>query len=283
MNNYGSRTYDTTNTLGHPARDGHSQEFQRYSTQAQEAPGNDSMNRLQGIASDVVNSQQGAAEGEHIVGVIIQDESGQSIQRRIKVGGAGEQEAVARARTHYTNHGYRVLDAWYMSPYSGAQQQQPQTQAQPRGQSQMQPRMQPGPQSAPVQEISDDLRNRYVSRASSDYGSANFAAHAARNHPGLEDYSKEQERRRERRRAGLNRALSNKRTGREETREMFADQQEEFHVFRVHVQLQNEAGDVISRTFRTRAADEAEAIDNAEVFYDNQGFRLLDADAVDEE
>jgi len=67
-----------------------------------------------------------------------------------------------------------------------------------------------------VDEVSDKLRNRYVARASDDYGSANFAARASKSHPGLEDYSKEQERRAEKRRAGLNRALSDKRRGVEE-------------------------------------------------------------------
>lgn len=68
-----------------------------------------------------------------------------------------------------------------------------------------------------VTEVSTELRNRYVARASDDYGSANFAARASKSHPGLEDYSREQERRAEKRRAGLNRALSDKRTGREES------------------------------------------------------------------
>lgn len=68
-------------------------------------------------------------------------------------------------------------------------------------------------------EISTNLRNRYVQRASDDYGAANFAARASSSHPGLEDYSKEQERRRDRRRVGLNRALSDKRTGRATTTE----------------------------------------------------------------
>lgn len=285
MNNYGSRTYDTTNALGHPARDGSTPQFQRYATQAQEAPGNDSMSRLQGIASDVVNGQQGAAEGEHIVGVMIQDESGQSIQRRIKVGGAGEQEAVARARTHYTNHGYRVLDAWYMSPYGGAQSQgqsqgQPQMQTQPQMQSQ--PRMQPGSQSAPVQEISDDLRNRYVKRASQQWTDAETSIRLGAGSPNQSGYASRQRQIANRRRTGLNRALNDRRTGREETREMFADQQEEFYSYRLHVQLQNEAGDVVSRTFKTRASSEEEAIDNAEVYYNNRGLRLLGAE-VDEE
>lgn len=239
MNNYGSRTHDTTNALGNPARDGYSQEFQRYSTQAQEGPGNDSMSRLQGIASDVVNSQQGAAESEHIVGVMLQDESGQSIQRRIKVGGSSEQEAVARARTHYTNHGYRVLDAWYMSQYPA--QESGMTQAPQRPQSGQQPQQIQQGQPEPVREIGPNSRNRYV-----------------------------------------NRALNTTRTTREETREMFADQQEEFSTFRLYMQLENEAGAVISRIFKTRAADEEEAIDNAEVYYDNRGFRVLGAE-VDEQ
>lgn len=67
----------------------------------------------------------------------------------------------------------------------------------------------------PVDEISGELRNRYVTRASDDYGSANFAARASKSHPGLDDYSKEQERRAEKRRAGLNRALSDRRLGKD--------------------------------------------------------------------
>jgi hypothetical protein len=46
-----------------------------------------------------------------------------------------------------------------------------------------------------VAEVSDELRNRYVARASNDYSSANFAARASKSHPGLDDYSKEQENR----------------------------------------------------------------------------------------
>jgi hypothetical protein len=65
-----------------------------------------------------------------------------------------------------------------------------------------------------VNEVSTELRNRYVTRASSDYGSANFAARASKGHPGLDDYSKEQEERAKKRAAGLNRALSDKRLGR---------------------------------------------------------------------
>ena len=64
-------------------------------------------------------------------------------------------------------------------------------------------------------EVSDELRNRYVARASDDYGNANFAARASKSHPGLEDYSREQEQRAKKRAAGLNRALSDKRLGRE--------------------------------------------------------------------
>lgn len=67
-----------------------------------------------------------------------------------------------------------------------------------------------------IAEISDELRNRYVGRASDDYGSANFAARASKSHPGLGDYSKEQEKRAEKRAKGLGRALSNKRRGVEE-------------------------------------------------------------------
>jgi hypothetical protein len=65
-----------------------------------------------------------------------------------------------------------------------------------------------------VSEVSDNLRNKYVTRASDDYGNANFAARASKSHPGLEKYSKEQEQRAKKRAAGLNRALSDKRTGR---------------------------------------------------------------------
>ena len=65
-----------------------------------------------------------------------------------------------------------------------------------------------------VNEVSNELRNRYVARASDDYGSANFAARASKSHPGLEDYSKEQEERAKKRAEGLGRALSDKRTGR---------------------------------------------------------------------
>jgi hypothetical protein len=65
-----------------------------------------------------------------------------------------------------------------------------------------------------VTEVSDKLRNRYVARASDDYGMSNFAARASKGHPGLEDYSKEQEARAKKRAAGLSRALSDKRTGR---------------------------------------------------------------------
>jgi hypothetical protein len=64
-----------------------------------------------------------------------------------------------------------------------------------------------------VAEVSDELRNRYVARASDDYSSANFAARASKSHPGLDDYSKEQENRAKKRAAGLNRALSDKRRG----------------------------------------------------------------------
>jgi hypothetical protein len=66
-----------------------------------------------------------------------------------------------------------------------------------------------------IAEVSDELRNRYVDRATSDHGHANFAARASKSHPGLEKYSKEQERRAEKRKAGLGRALSDKRLGRE--------------------------------------------------------------------
>lgn len=69
-------------------------------------------------------------------------------------------------------------------------------------------------------EVSTELRNRYVARASDDYGHANFAARASKSHPGLEKYSQEQERRAENRKAGLNRALSDKRLGRVEEGEM---------------------------------------------------------------
>ena len=67
-----------------------------------------------------------------------------------------------------------------------------------------------------VAEVSDKTRNSYVTRASDDYGSANFAARASKSHPGLEKYSQEQEARAKKRAAGLNRALSDKRTGREQ-------------------------------------------------------------------
>ena len=67
-----------------------------------------------------------------------------------------------------------------------------------------------------VAEVSTELRNRYVARASDDYGFANFAARASKDHPGLDDYSQEQEQRAKKRAAGLNRALSDKRTGREQ-------------------------------------------------------------------
>ncbi len=65
-----------------------------------------------------------------------------------------------------------------------------------------------------VNEISTKLRDKYVQRATDDYGHANFAARASKSHPGLEDYSKEQDARAKKRAAGLNRALSDKRTGR---------------------------------------------------------------------
>jgi hypothetical protein len=64
-----------------------------------------------------------------------------------------------------------------------------------------------------VAEVSNELRNRYVARASDDYGSANFAARASKSHPGLEKYGQEQEARAKKRAAGLNRALSDKRRG----------------------------------------------------------------------
>jgi len=67
-----------------------------------------------------------------------------------------------------------------------------------------------------VAEVSNELRNRYVARASDDYGHANFAAKASKSHPGLDDYSKEQEQRANKRAAGLNRALSDKRLGKEQ-------------------------------------------------------------------
>jgi hypothetical protein len=67
-----------------------------------------------------------------------------------------------------------------------------------------------------VTEVSTELRNRYVTRASDDYSNANFAARASKDHPGLDDYSREQEQRAKKRAAGLNRALSDKRTGREQ-------------------------------------------------------------------
>lgn len=67
-----------------------------------------------------------------------------------------------------------------------------------------------------VNEISTKLRDKYVTRASDDYGHANFAARASKGHPGLEKYSQEQETRAKKRAAGLNRALSDKRLGRVE-------------------------------------------------------------------
>ena len=67
-----------------------------------------------------------------------------------------------------------------------------------------------------VNEISTKLRDKYVTRASDDYGHANFAARASKSHPGLEKYSQEQETRAKKRAAGLNRALSDKRLGRVE-------------------------------------------------------------------
>lgn len=67
-----------------------------------------------------------------------------------------------------------------------------------------------------VAEVSTELRNRYVTRSSDDYSNANFAAKISKDHPGLDDYSREQEQRAKKRAAGLNRALSDKRTGREQ-------------------------------------------------------------------
>lgn len=67
-----------------------------------------------------------------------------------------------------------------------------------------------------VNEISTKLRDKYVTRATDDYGHANFAARASKSHPGLEKYSQEQETRAKKRAAGLNRALSDKRLGRVE-------------------------------------------------------------------
>jgi hypothetical protein len=66
-----------------------------------------------------------------------------------------------------------------------------------------------------VSEISDNLRNKYVAKASSDYSDANFSARAAKSHPGLEDYSREQEQRAKKRARGLNMALSDRRLGKE--------------------------------------------------------------------
>ncbi len=71
-----------------------------------------------------------------------------------------------------------------------------------------------------VNEISTKLRDKYVTRATDDYGHANFAARASKSHPGLEKYSQEQEHRAAKRRAGLNRALSDKRLGRVEEKEV---------------------------------------------------------------
>jgi len=66
-----------------------------------------------------------------------------------------------------------------------------------------------------VTEVSTELRNRYVTRASSDYGHANFGARMSKDDPNLQDYHKEQARRAQKRAAGLNRALSDKRLGRD--------------------------------------------------------------------
>jgi hypothetical protein len=74
-----------------------------------------------------------------------------------------------------------------------------------------------------VSEISQGLRDRYVEKATSDYGHANFSARASKSHPGLEDYSKEQSSRAKKRAKGLSRALSDKRLGREEVNEDGSD------------------------------------------------------------
>jgi hypothetical protein len=66
-----------------------------------------------------------------------------------------------------------------------------------------------------VAEVSTELRNRYVTRASDDYSNANFASRVSKDHPGLDDYSRQQQQRAKKRAAGLNRALSDKRLGRE--------------------------------------------------------------------
>jgi hypothetical protein len=74
-----------------------------------------------------------------------------------------------------------------------------------------------GPESAKalgVTEVSTELRNRYVTRASDDYSNANFASRVSKDHPGLDDYSRQQAQRAKKRAAGLNRALSDKRLGR---------------------------------------------------------------------
>jgi hypothetical protein len=75
-----------------------------------------------------------------------------------------------------------------------------------------------------IAEVSDELKNRYVSRASDDYGSANFAARASKSHPGLEKYSQDQEQRAKKRAAGLNRALSDKRRGVSENPDWYNDE-----------------------------------------------------------
>jgi hypothetical protein len=67
-----------------------------------------------------------------------------------------------------------------------------------------------------LDEISDRLRNDYVQQASTDFGHASFAARSAKSHPGLEKYSQEQAARAKKRATGLQRALSDKRLGREQ-------------------------------------------------------------------
>lgn len=67
-----------------------------------------------------------------------------------------------------------------------------------------------------LDEISDRLRNDYVQQASTSFGHASFGARSAKSHPGLEKYGQEQERIAQKRAAGLRRALSDKRLGKEQ-------------------------------------------------------------------
>jgi hypothetical protein len=75
--------------------------------------------------SRVEEDGEPAAVSHHIVGVMIVDKDSSavsqrgeegSIQKKIKVGGTTEQEALARARAFYEKKGYKVLDAWYIKP-----------------------------------------------------------------------------------------------------------------------------------------------------------------------